>query len=95
MFVDWIYTKEVPISNTMSRLLDLYDLYFLATKLMLVELMDAAMDGIQTMSSNPFQQISMNLLAKVYSSTPAGSKLRVFGVRMYLYGLLLGKVHQL
>lgn len=94
LFVDWLYTKEVPISNVKSRLLDLYDLYFLATKLMLVELMDKTLDAIQNMSYQLELFIDLQLLVKVYENTPEGSQLRKFGVEWHLYTKTWEKYHQ-
>jgi hypothetical protein len=50
LYVDWLYRGSVPMSNTEAHVKYLYELYFLANKLCLIELKDKTMDTIQDMA---------------------------------------------
>ncbi len=47
LFVDWLYRHKIPSGNSESYIHTLYDLYIMANKMCLEDLMDATMDTIQ------------------------------------------------
>jgi hypothetical protein len=50
LYIDWLYRSTIPIVNTEAHLRNIYELYFLADKLCLVDLKDKTMDTIQDMA---------------------------------------------
>lgn len=91
LFAEWLYSSTVRKDNTKSRFLDLFELYILANKLMIVELMDVAVDAIRDVSYDFNQFIELDLVVRIYAATPAGCLFRKFGVDLYLCGIAYEK----
>jgi hypothetical protein len=73
LYVTWLYRSSIPMANTEAHLENLYELYFLADKLCLVDLKDKAMDTIQDMALKydlKDQLITPELVTKVMKNTP-------------------------
>lgn len=85
IFIHWLYTSVVPISNTESHLYDLYDLYNFAGKLCLTKLKDTTIDSIQDMAFkyNLMEKlVAPALVAKGLESCPKDKGLRLFCSRV-------------
>jgi hypothetical protein len=82
LYVDWLYRGKVPMSNTEAHLKHLYELYFLANKLCLIELKDKTMDTIQDMAKKydlKDELIKPSLLVTIIQNTPT----RIEGLRRF------------
>lgn len=73
LFVNWLYRSTIPMSNTEAHLHNLYELYFLANRLCLIDLKDKTMDAIQDMAFQynlEYELITPELVTKVMKNTP-------------------------
>ena len=73
LYIDWLYRGSVPTSNTEAHVKHLYELYFLANKLCLIELEDKTMDTIQDMAKKydlKDELIRPSLVVAVIQNTP-------------------------
>jgi BTB/POZ domain len=73
LYIDWLYRSSIPIVTTEIHLHKLYELYFFADKLCLMELKDKTMDTIQDMAKEfdlMDELIKPELVTKVMTNTP-------------------------
>jgi len=85
LFLDWLYRGVLPSRSSDEYLENLYNLYFCAAKLNIVNLKDMAMDKIQDVFYDLDKRIDLDLVARIYKNTSDFCGLRYFGGYLYLY----------
>lgn len=92
LFIEWLYRGRITAAATKSRLNDLYELYCLTVKLMIVSLMDDTMDMIREYNYEFNQFISTKRLRMLYENTPCGENgslgpMQEYAIKWYLFGM--------
>jgi len=90
LFVIWVFRSTLPTLKIRNKchVDDLYDLYFLAQKVMLPELCDRAIDRIQDLSLELDLLPDKDRVLKIYEKTPPVLGLRHFGISCITFKFL-------
>jgi hypothetical protein len=85
LLVEWLYCGNIPDGHSQQHLHDLYNVWILAHKLGLKDLMGKPIFRIQDISAAYDELVDVDIIRKVYKGTPAKSPLRNFCISLLVY----------
>ena len=91
LLINYLYSSKIPSHHTETHLHHLYELYFLADRIKMIEVMDKTMDAIQAtaVKYNLMDElIDPNLVQQAIQIPQKNKGLRLFCIDMMIYAFL-------